>query len=214
MTPHRCSSTMKLPEMAACASHENRCREAEQKIQRLRNGSQRCRKGQRQQLKGSLFAAAPPGTEDECRRNAKVAEGLCKAGVHPHDAIRKRQAEVIFGHHDHIGTGIGDAAHHKLTAQLRELERHIHQMMQPCRDEQPFQKAVLKNNPILPEAAMKPVTAAMAFWIGGQTKSRAPKAQHRRQCRHAGKGPPHTGEHTAQNAAVGVFRRCGHTQRR
>ena len=27
-----------------------------------------------------------------------------------------------------------------------------------------------KNNPILPEAAMKPVTAAMAFWIGGQTK--------------------------------------------
>ena len=47
---------------------QNRCREAEQKIQRLRNGSQRCRKGQRQQLKGSLFAAAPPGTEDECRR--------------------------------------------------------------------------------------------------------------------------------------------------
>ena len=31
-----------------------------------------------------------------------------------------------------------------------------------------------KNNPILPEAAMKPVTAAMAFWTGGQTKQ-APK---------------------------------------
>ena len=182
---------------------QNRCREAEQKIQRLRNGSQRCRKGQRQQLKGSLFAAAPPGTEDECRRNAKVAEGLGKAGVHPHDAIRKRQAEVIFGHHDHIGTGIGDAAHHKLTAQLRELERHIHQMMQPCRDEQPFQKAVQKQPDIA--GSGNEAGDGRNGLLDRRPDKAGPRAQHRRQCRHAGKGPPHTGEHTAQNAAVGFF---------
>ena len=96
---------------------EHRCREAEQEIQRFGDGRQRRREGQRQQLGSGLFAVLPPGAEDERRRDAKVAEGLGEAGVHPDDALREGQAEGIVSHHDHIGPDVGDAVRRQLPAQ-------------------------------------------------------------------------------------------------
>ena len=52
------------------------------------------------------------------RRAQKMnAEGLGEAGVHPDDALREGQAEVIFSHHDHIGPDVGDAVRRQLPAQ-------------------------------------------------------------------------------------------------
>ena len=76
-------------------------------------------------------------------------------------------------------------------------------MMQPCRDEQPFQKAVQKQPDIA--GSGNEASDGRNGLLDRRPDKAGPKAQHRRQCRHAGKGPPHTGEHTAQNAAVGFF---------
>ena len=170
---------------------EHRAGKTEQKVQRLGDGRHRCAEGQRQQ--GRRRGAPRPGlgAEDEGRRNAPVAKGLGKAGVHPHHAVGKRQSQAILGHHDAVSAGIGVGPHRQHAPQRRKLEGYIHQVMQPQRDQQPFQKAI-QEHPGLAGGGDPPGKCADGP-LHRRPKIAGPCAKQHRSGSLPQKGPPHPG---------------------
>ena len=170
---------------------EHRRGKAEQKIHRLRDGGQRGCDRQRQHSRRRAGAAALAGRGNERRRNAVIAKCFGKAGVHPDDLIRERQAHGVLRHGHGIRPGIGHGAHRQCAAQRRELERHIDQMMQAGRDEQPFQKTVQEHAHIA--GSRDPARQRMDQPLKRRADKAGRQPQRRRKGHDAQKRPPQPG---------------------
>ena len=76
-------------------------------------------------------------------------------------------------------------------------------MVQARGDEQPLQKAVQEQTDIA--GRCKEAGKGSNGLLHRRPDKTGPKAQHRRQRCHAGKGPPLPGKHAAQDPPVGLF---------
>ena len=178
-------------------------REAEHKVQRLGDGGQRCGKGQRHQDGSGLFAVFLAGAEDKGGHDAKVAKGLGKAGVHPHDALRERQAHAVLHHHNDVGAGVGGIAHGQAVAQRRELEGGVDEVVQAGGDEETLQESVQ-------EQAEVAGGGDQLGQCGNNALHRRPeeagaKTKQDGKGHHAGKGPAGTGVDLGDDALELLF---------
>ena len=133
------------------------------------------------------------GSEDERRRDAQIAERLGEAGVHPDDVIGQGQTVGVFRHRDHIGSRVGHRTHSHGTAQRRELERHIDEMVQAGGDEQPFEEAIQKNARIA--RSCDPTRHGADALLQGRPDKADRHPERRRKSRDAQERPPQTRIH-------------------
>ena len=177
--------------------------EAEHEVQRLGDGGQRSGKGQRHQNGSGLFAVLLAGAEDEGRHDAKVAEGLGEAGVHPHDAVREGQTHAVLHHHDDVGAGVGGIAHGQAVAQCRELEGGVDEVVQAGGDEETLQKAVQEQAEVAGGGDQIGQCADDA--LHRRPEEAGAKAEQDGKDHHAGKGPAVAGVDLGDDALELLF---------
>ena len=167
--------------------------EAEQEIDRFGDGRQRRCDRQRQDGRSRALPALLFGSEDERRRDAQIAERFGEAGVHPDDVIGQGQAVGVFRHRDRIGSRVGHRTHRHGTAQRRELERHIDEMVQAGGDEQPFEEAIQKNARMA--RSCDPARHGADALLQGRPDKADRHPERRRKSRDAQERPPQTRIH-------------------
>ena len=178
-------------------------REAEHEIQRLGDRGQRSGKGQRHQNGSGLFTVLLAGAEDKGRHDAKVAEGLGEAGVHPHNAVREGQTHAVLHHHYDVGAGVGGIAHGQAVAQCRELEGGVNEVVQAGGDEEALQKAVQEQAEVA--GGGDQIGQCADDILHRRPEEAGTKAEQDGKDHHAGKGPAVAGVDLGDDALELLF---------